>query len=73
MKTLSEYLNISKSKIIYLNDNNRGHYDVKPTPFTPRVGKYLKINKEKDFKKSLISLVEELKKNSCEKNIKIHN
>ena len=44
MKMLSESLNIPRNKIKYLNDNNRGHYDVKPTPFVTRKGKYLKIN-----------------------------
>ena len=61
MKTLSENLNIPRNKIKYLNDNNRGHYDVKPTPFVTRKGKYLKIKKEKDFKRSLAYLIEELK------------
>ena len=61
MKTLSENFNIPRNKIKYLNDNNRGHYDVKPTPFVTRKGKYLKIKKEKDFKRSLAYLIEELK------------
>ena len=61
MKALSENLNIPRNKIKYLNDNNRGHYDVKPTPFVTRKGKYLKIKKEKDFKKSLAYLIDELK------------
>ena len=59
---LSKYLNVPNDKIEYLNDYNRGHYDVKPTPFVPRSGKYLQIKKEKNFKKNLIYLVDELKK-----------
>ena len=62
MKMLSKYLNIPSNKIEYLNDYNRGHYDVKPTPFVARTGKYLQIKKEKNFKKNLIYLVDELKK-----------
>ena len=62
MKMLSKYLNIPSNKIEYLNEYNRGHYDVKPTPFAPRSGKYLQIKKEKNFKKNLVYLVDELKK-----------
>ena len=62
MKMLSEYLNIPRNKIKYLNDHSRGHYNIKPTPFVPRSGKYLKIKKEKNFKISLTHLVGELKK-----------
>ena len=54
MKLLSRYLKIPTNKIKYLNDNNRGHYNVKPTSFVPRVGKYLKIKKERDFKKKFV-------------------
>ena len=62
MKMLSKYLNVPSDKIEYLNDYNRGHYDVKPTPFVSRSGKYLQIKKEKNFKKNLVYLVGELKK-----------
>ena len=62
MKMLSKYLNIPSNKIEYLNEYNRGHYDVKPTPFVSRSGKYLQIKKEKNFKKNLVYLVNELKK-----------
>mgnify|MGYP000533613584 CR=1 FL=1 len=62
MKMLSKYLNVPSDKIEYLNDYNRGHYDVKPTPFVNRSGKYLQIKKEKNFKKNLVYLVDELKK-----------
>ena len=62
MKMLSKYLNVPSNKIEYLNDYNRGHYDVKPTPLVNRSGKYLKIKKEKNFKKNLVYLVDELKK-----------
>ena len=61
MKIVKKYLNISNDKIEFLNDKNVGHYDIRPTPFAPRPGKHLKINKEKNFKKSLINLIEELK------------
>ena len=62
MKMLSKHLNVPSNKIKYLNDFNRGHYDVKPTPFVSRSGKYLQIKKEKNFKKNLVYLVDELKK-----------
>ena len=62
MKMLSKYLNVPNNKIEYLNEYNRGHYDVKPTPFVIRSGKYLQIKKEKNFKKNLIYLMDELKK-----------
>ena len=61
MKMLSRHLKIPSKKIKYLNDNSRGHYDVKPTSFVPRVGKYLKIKKERDFKRNLFQLIEGLK------------
>jgi len=60
MKMLSRYLKIPTSKIKYLNDNSSGHYDVKPTSFIPRIGKYLKIKKERDFKKNLFYAIEDL-------------
>ena len=44
----------------FLNDKNEGHYDIRPTPFVPRLGKHLKINKEKNFKESLRNLIKEL-------------
>ena len=61
MKILSKYFNIPSNEIKYLNDNNRGHYDIEPTPFVPRSGKHLKIKKEKDFEKNLVHIIEELK------------
>ena len=61
MKIVKKYLNISNDKIEFLNDKNEGHYDIRPTPFVPRLGKHLKINKEKNFKESLRNLIEELK------------
>ena len=61
MKMLSRYLNIPTNQIKYSNDKNIGHYDIKPTPFVPRIGKYLKIKKEKNFEKSLIRTIKELK------------
>jgi UDP-glucose 4-epimerase len=54
---LAKYLKISKNKIRYLNIKNADHYDIKPTPFKPRIGKNLKINKEINFKKSLMDLI----------------
>jgi UDP-glucose 4-epimerase len=54
---LAKRLKISRNKIKYLNNKNAGHYDIKPTPFKPRIGKNIKINKEKDFKKSLMDLI----------------
>ena len=60
MKMLSRYLKIPTNQIKYLNDKNIGHYDIKPTPFVPRIGKYLKIKKERDFKKNLFYAIEDL-------------
>ena len=62
MKIAQKYLNISSDKIKFLNDKSEGHYDIRPTPFIPRLGKYLKIKNEKNFKESLIDLIEELEK-----------
>ena len=64
MNMLAKHLNISNDKIKYLNHKNVGHYDIKPTRFVPRLGKYLKNKKEKNFKESLRILIEELKKNN---------
>ena len=61
MKMLSRYLKIPTNQIKYSNDKNIGHYDIKPTPFVPRIGKYLKIKKEKDFEESLVRTIKELK------------
>ena len=61
MKMLSRYLNIPTNQIKYSNDKNIGHYDIKPTPFVPRIGKYLKIKKERDFKENLVYAIENLK------------
>ena len=46
MKIAQKYLNISSDKIKFLNDKNEGHYDIRPTLFIPRLGKYLKIKNE---------------------------
>ena len=54
---IAKRLKISKKKIKYLNIKSRGHYDIKPTPFSPRIGKKFSIKKEKDFKKSVINLI----------------
>ena len=62
MKILSKYLSISSNKIKFLNNSNIGHYDMRPTPFVPRPGKLLTIKKEKNFKKSLRNLIEEMRK-----------
>ena len=61
LNILAKYLNISNDKIRYLNHTNRGHYDIKPTTFVPRLGKHLKNKKEKNFKQSLKILTEECK------------
>jgi len=61
MKMLSKKLKISDRKIKFLNDENIGHYDVRPTPFAPRPGTLLKIKKEKNFKIGLKKLVLDLK------------
>ena len=61
LNILAKYLNISNDKIRYLNHTNRGHYDIKPTTFVPRLGKHLKNKKEKNFKQSLKILTEEWK------------
>jgi len=37
MKMLSRYLKIPTNQIKYSNDKNIGHYDIKPTPFVPRI------------------------------------
>ena len=61
LNILAKYLNISNDKIRYLNHTNRGHYDIKPTTFVPRLGKHLKNKEEKNFKQSLEILTEERK------------
>tara|TARA_Y100000294_G_scaffold53838_1_gene50752 strand:+ start:10513 stop:11373 length:861 start_codon:yes stop_codon:yes gene_type:complete len=61
MKMVSKYLNIPRNKIKFSDDSNIGHYDIKPTPFTPRPGEHLKIKKEKNFEKNLAYIVRELK------------
>ena len=62
MKIAQKYLNISSDKIKFLNDKNEGHYDIRPTLFIPRLGKYLKIKYEYNFKESLRDLIKELEK-----------
>jgi len=54
---LAKHLKLSKRKIKYLNIKSHGHYDRRPTPFLPRIGKKLTIRKEKNFKKSVINLI----------------
>ena len=63
MKIVKQYLNISSDKIKFLNVNNEGHYDIRPTPFVPRLGERLKI-KKRNFKESLRNLIEEFRKNN---------
>jgi len=45
-------------KFIFLCDQS----DIRPTPFIPRLGKYLKIKNEYNFKESLRDLIKELEK-----------
>ena len=57
IKMIAKHLKISKSKIKYLNRKNHGHYDKKPTLFSPRIGNKLTIKEQKDFKKRIINLI----------------
>ena len=59
LKLLSTMFKISKKNIIFLK--NKGHYDFKPTPFKPRVGKILYPVKS-DFRKNILKYSKEIKK-----------
>ena len=67
MKIVANYLNIPKKKIKFLNGKNVGHYDTKPTMFTPRAGRQLNIKNENNIETNLKNLIDELKKNKNEK------
>ena len=54
---LSKKFKIKTKKNIFLNEKNTAHYRDKPTPVTRREGKNIFIKKEKNFKKSIIQLV----------------
>jgi len=58
-KLLSTMFKISKKNIIFLK--NKGHYDFKPTPFKPRVGKLLYPVKS-DFRKNILKYSKEIRK-----------
>jgi len=58
---LSNYFKIPKKKIKFLNEKYTGHYNIKPTTFKSRIGKDLIIKKQKNFKESLLKLINEIK------------
>ena len=58
-KLLSTMFKISKKNIIFLK--NKGHYDIKPTPFKPRAGKLIYPAKS-DFKKDIFKYSKEVRK-----------
>ncbi len=55
----SKMFKISKKNIIFLK--NKGHYDVRPSPFIPRIGKSLHPTKS-NFKKNILQYSKSLKK-----------
>ena len=55
----SKMFKISKKNIIFLK--NKGHYDVRPTPFIPRIGKSLHPAKS-NFKKNILKYSKSIKK-----------
>jgi UDP-glucose 4-epimerase len=57
-KMLAKLFKVQKKNIKYLK--NKGHYDIKPTPFKPRPGEYL-LHNSSDFKKNIIEYVKKLK------------
>ena len=58
---LSNHFKIPKKKIKFLNEKYTGHYNIKPTTFKSRIGKDLIIKKQKNFKESLLKLINEIK------------
>ena len=50
---------ISKKNIIFLK--NKGHYDVRPTPFIPRIGRSLHPAKS-NLKKNILKYSKSIKK-----------
>ena len=58
---LSNYFKIPKKKIKFLNEKYTGHYNIKPTTFKSRIGRNLIIKKQKNFKESLLKLINEIK------------
>ena len=60
LKFLSKTLKIN-SKIIYKNEKKNKHYVIKPKPYLITKVTEFKFNKIADFKKSILSLIQELK------------
>ena len=54
---LSNHFKIPKKKMIFLNEKYTGHYHIKPTTFQSRIGRNLIIKKQKNFKESLLKLI----------------
>ena len=60
LKFISKTLKIN-SKIIYKNEKKSQHYVIKPKPYLITKVTEFKFNKIADFKKSILSLIQELK------------
>ena len=60
LKFLSKTLKIN-SKIIYKNEKKNKHYVIKPKPYLITKVTEFKFNKIADFRKSILSLIQELK------------
>ena len=54
---LSKRFKITINKNVYLNEKNTAHYKEKPTPVIRREGINIFMKKEKNFKKSIIKLI----------------
>ena len=59
--TLSNYFEIPKKRMKYLNEKYTGHYHVKPTKFKARIGKNFILKKQKSFQESLFKVINEIK------------
>ena len=57
---LSNYFKIPKKNMKFLNEKYTGHYNIKPTTFSARVGKSLIIQKQEDFVVSLLKLTKKI-------------
>ena len=57
---LSNYFKIPKKNMKFLNEKYTGHYNIKPTTFSARVGKSLIIRNQEDFVVSLLKLTKKI-------------
>ena len=67
LKILANILNISND-IKFRNEKYTGHYEITPFTYELKFGEKLILDKYVDYRKGLTALVNEIKKNSNEKN-----